>query len=371
MNNENGQTEQNYEKYWALTVEYSDINGSQFSNTLEVILRFIDENPSLEEEYDSQLYSELQERLDSIYQKNDLASIRKSINQFVKLGFISPNLKGYREEAKQFIRAQSNEERDLLFSEVYYKYASFTSSITRDRTDIKQINFLLKTLMFHPEQKLTKEEIIGLMTVDIVMFQNGYLNQAELNSAKQMSLVTNFGERKYNQINYFMNFLKYIPGLHISKNNSGISYVEDDYVLIKEELRLTRDPILYRIMREKVINESLQIYGDIVCYLTKKPQKGLVASHIWPSQEALDNGDVYSAYNPNNILLLEPNVDAYFDKFDLTFDKNKGVPFFGTNVYDHFKTDHENMIIDGTLLNEERKGYLDIHNQYFTNKNPI
>lgn len=369
MSDKNIPKDQEYEKYWALTVEYSDINGPQFSNTLEVIIRFIDDNPSLKEKYSSELYSELQERLCTIYEKNNLASIRKSINQFIKLGFILPHLKGYREEAKRFIRAKSDEDRKLLFSEIYYQYASFTSSVTRDNTTIKQISFLLKTLMFHPQQRLNKEEIIGLMTVDILMYQKGYLNLKELNSVKQMSQAINFERRKYNQINYFINFLKYIPGINVAKDKSEISYIEDDFAKIKDELSLTRDPILFRIMKEKVRNESIEKYGAVVCYLTKKPQKGLVVSHIWPSQEALNKGDIYSAYNPNNALLLEPNIDAYFDKFDITFDKNNGIPSFGSKVYDHFITEHKNMIIEKKLLNKERTGYLDIHNKYFTDKN--
>lgn len=36
-------TTQKYENYWKLTVEYSNINGSRFNNTLEAIVDFIDE----------------------------------------------------------------------------------------------------------------------------------------------------------------------------------------------------------------------------------------------------------------------------------------------------------------------------------------
>ena len=35
---------QQYDEYWKLTVEYTDIFGSQFNNTLKVIVKFIDDN---------------------------------------------------------------------------------------------------------------------------------------------------------------------------------------------------------------------------------------------------------------------------------------------------------------------------------------
>src|SRR5699024_12130536 len=86
---------QNYEEYWRLTVEYSDINGSRFINTLKLIVNFIDKNPSLKTEYDSNLYKELQEIINEIYKKRDFGSIRKSINQMVKLGLVYQGLRGY------------------------------------------------------------------------------------------------------------------------------------------------------------------------------------------------------------------------------------------------------------------------------------
>ena len=35
---------QQYDEYWKLTVEYTDIFGAQFNNTLKVIVKFIDDN---------------------------------------------------------------------------------------------------------------------------------------------------------------------------------------------------------------------------------------------------------------------------------------------------------------------------------------
>ncbi|ADO77313.1 HNH endonuclease signature motif containing protein [Halanaerobium praevalens] len=366
--NKKTSTTQNYERYWKLTVEYSDINGHQFIDTLKVIVKFIDDHPSLEKKYESKLYQKLQKNINKIFPKSDQASTRKSINQFVKLGFILPKLKGYHDETKKFIKSKNDEERKLIFSEIYYKYASLSSSVTKDKTKIKQINFLLKTLMFKSEKKLTKQEIIGLMTTDISLYKKGYLNSKELFSKKNLSKVIDFESRKYNQINYFMNFLQYVPGIQVKENKSEICYIEDEFDTIKDEVKLSRDQTLFRIMKEKVKAESIEMYGDVVCYLTKKPQKGLVVSHIWPLQYALDSGYIDSAYNPNNALLLEPNIDAYFDKFDITFNKDDGIPKFNDNVHQGFIETHKNMCIEEKLLNKEREGYLDIHNNNFIDK---
>ncbi|MEG0377477.1 MAG: D-alanine--D-alanine ligase family protein, partial [Eubacterium sp.] len=56
-----------------------------------------------------------------------------------------------------------------------------------------------------------------------------------------------------------------------------------------------------------------------VCYFTKMETKGLVTSHIWRSEKALSDMNIEAAYDYRNALLLEQNVDAYFDKYDLTF----------------------------------------------------
>ena len=73
---------QEYEGYWKLTVEYSDINGSKFKNTLNLIIRYIDSHPELKNldidnnEFSAK-YEELQDAVYSVYPKADKASTRK------------------------------------------------------------------------------------------------------------------------------------------------------------------------------------------------------------------------------------------------------------------------------------------------------
>ena len=152
--------DQQYDEYWKLTVEYTDIFGAQFNNTLKVIVKYIDDsiekiNDINIEKYNDrdkderlkfkELYEDLQNIIFTIYPKADLGSTRKSINQFVKLGFVNPYLKGYHKLTKKFLNTSSSDKemKQSIFSEIFYDSASFNSSITNDNRDKKEINFLL------------------------------------------------------------------------------------------------------------------------------------------------------------------------------------------------------------------------------------
>ena len=118
MGTKKAKQNQQYDEYWKLTVEYSDILGPQFNNTLKIIVKFIDDkieninninileyqNGNIDEKNKlTTLYKELQNIISSVYHKVDMGSTRKSINQFVKLGFINPFLKGYHKLTKKFL----------------------------------------------------------------------------------------------------------------------------------------------------------------------------------------------------------------------------------------------------------------------------
>ncbi|MFS9181470.1 hypothetical protein QM847_06520 [Streptococcus timonensis] len=366
---------QEYEGYWKLTVEYSDINGSKFKNTLNLIIRYIDSHPELKNldtdsnEFSAK-YEELQDAVYSVYPKADKASTRKSINQMVKLGFVKPFLQGYHPLTKKFLSAPNDERRTLVFSEIFYKSANFQSAVTTDDSEVKPINFFLMTLMYHPKQRLNREEIIALMTTNIKDYTRGYLTIEELNSCVKYSKAIDFEDRKYNQINYLLKFLQYVPGISVSPDKNCVFYTEDATIQLRGEVSLKRDPTLFRIMRENIKQESIEKYGKVVCYLTKQELKGLVVSHIVGSAEALRNMDIETAYDYENALLLEPNSDAYFDKHDLTF-AEEGTPVYGNDVSEDFIKGKQGMKLDDFILTEKRLGYLVEHRNKFNSKNNI
>jgi len=128
--------EQNYEDYWKLTLAYTDINGSKFYNTLKAIIDYI--NINFQKEPNKEYYNNLQIYVSSI---NGLegTSLRKSINQYVKLGFIN-DLITYNKESIDFLNAKTNRKCQSIFSKIIYKYSSFNSSIT-EHIPHKEINF--------------------------------------------------------------------------------------------------------------------------------------------------------------------------------------------------------------------------------------
>ncbi|EMF0269831.1 hypothetical protein KI102_002447, partial [Enterococcus hirae] len=186
---------QSYDNYWKLTVEYTNIHGERFRDTLKLIVSFIDDNKETIDSTDKSitaLYRELQNNIASVFSKSDYASVRKSINQFVKLGFIKPKLRSYHRLTKRFLNSSTNKERELIMSEIYYTSATLGSSVTVDRSDTKEINFLLKTLMYHPKKKLTENDVISLMNTDVASVSKGYLDEQELAEKYQYAKLTKF-----------------------------------------------------------------------------------------------------------------------------------------------------------------------------------
>ncbi len=356
---------QQYDSYWKLTVEYTDIYDRRFNNTLKTIVKFIDDKDLTKQEYQKEYYKELQEQIYIMYPKSDYASIRKSINQFIKLGFIKPFFKGYHTLTKKFLNTTVQEEKRSIFSQVFYENSSFNSSTTTDSTNIKETNFLLKTLAYHPDKKLSRNDIIALMvTPGISEISKGYLTKDELEEQYQYSKIINFEENKYNQISYLFAFLNLMPNIKADKN-VGIHFIDPNEV----EIDTKRDPILYGIYKNDLDNESIRLYGKKICYIQKTPYKGLVHSHIKDSGVCLDEGKIDEAYDYNNGLLLSAQVDAYFDKYDISFDDNGNVLVNDYEIHDndilHWIS---NFKLDKKLLNPERLKYLKWHREKFRNK---
>ncbi len=358
-------TDQQYDSYWKLTVEYTDIYDSRFNNTLKMIVKFIDDNNLVNETYDMKHYKKLQDIIYSVYPKADKASVRKSINQFIKLGFIKPYLRGYHNLTKKFLNTTDTELKKSIFSTIFYENASFSSSVTTDATDTKETNFLLKTLTYHPDKILKKEDIIGLMvTPSINTITKGYLTQDELEEQYNYSKAINFEDKKYNQISYLFNFLNLMPNIKADKN-SGITFIDPNDV----EIDTKRDPILYGIYKNDLKNESKNIFGKAVCYLTKKEYKGLVCSHIKDSAVCLSEGKLDEAYDYNNGLLLSQNIDAYFDKYDISFKDDGNILINNYEIMDSdIMSELSQYKLDDKLLTPERLYYLEWHRKKFKEK---
>ena len=131
---------------------------------------------------------------------------------------------------------------------------------------------------------------------------------------------------------------------------------------------IKRDPILMRIYRKLLFDESMSVYDRLICYACHLPWKGLVASHIKPLATCIKQQKMQEAYDKNNGLLLSPNIDAYFDKFDITFDDDGSI-ILGKNVPQEIRDIIKDYQIDKDVLNDERRKYLQYHRNIFDAKN--
>ena len=97
-----------YEQYWSYTAAFTDLFGTKAVTSLKICVDFLDVHAN--DLYTKELYEELQTEIKAVLQI-DYISIRKAVNQFVKLGFLKPLLAGYPSETREFLMASSNAKR--------------------------------------------------------------------------------------------------------------------------------------------------------------------------------------------------------------------------------------------------------------------
>ena len=350
-----------YEEYWKLTNAFTDFNGRKFIDTLAVCINFIDDYE--QETYSEEKYSRLQDEIHKVNPINKI-SIRKSINQLVKMGFINSFLVSYHSQAKEYIDSRTNKKRETLLSKIVYSNSSFNRAINNE-SSVKQINFLIQTLI--EKGKLSKEEIIALMLVDIISYNKPYISAGELQVYVKEAKDIGFIERKYNQIGYLYNLLGKLDDLVFV--GEELYFKEDAKQIFGEDLVITtkkRDPYLHRLYKNQLQEECEEIYGNSMCVLEKLSYPVLIASHIKPFIESDDN----EAYDPYNGLLLSRTIDSLFDLKYISF-TDDGKMLFSNRISEDVKEFWKDYKIENTILNEKRKRYLSYHRNLMKLKDSI
>jgi hypothetical protein len=339
-------SQQNYEAYWTLTNAYTNYNGFKFNQALEICIDFIDAGNGKDE------YDELQNILQRA-QGTNLISIRKKINQLVKLGFIDSSLTFYHPNCSDYINANNDTVRNTLLSKIVYSKSSLTSSVT-ESSSLHQINFLIKTL----EQvgQLSKSEIIALMIVDITDYPDGFVTRREIDYYINLANEDDFIQRKYNQVGHFINLLGKLDNL--TYQNETLFFAKDPRIETEIETTITigRDQYLHRLYKNQLQEECIGIYGNPKCVLERLSYPVLIASHIKPFIESEEN----EAYDPNNGLLLSRTIDSLFDLKYISFENN-GDMIFSNRISKDVKEFWKDYKLENTILNEERKNYLAYH----------
>jgi len=378
---------QKYEKYWATTMALTAWNSDQFIRTLELIINHIDKYKLNEKKFEEVVKNvnakrynfnnaivhndELVSRISTVFPNDDKtgATTRKQVNEYIKLGFIKPFYRGYPSKAKEYVKASnSNEKRKQLFSDIVYSYSSFNSSQTTDDTENNQMKFLVNTLLNKKNKKLTHEEIIALMNIDISKGKK-YAVDKEINQNLEWFKTISFDKRKYNQISHLKSIIRGMEFLQVNEKPFEVFLAKDsEEFLIPEKGSTVRDSYRFGVMKKAVYDESIKVYGKKISWISKQESAVYVVSHIKDSSVCLSEWDYDAAYDPNNaILLLQGDEDHYFDKKKMTIN-GQGNLIFSEDVKQYFIDKSHNFGLDKVILNDQRKKYLEWHNKKFLKK---
>ena len=140
-----------YENYWKYTAAFTDLNGVEFINVLRACVNYYDKHDITKISYE-----DLQGAVDIVHPM-DGPSIRKAINQLVKLGFLIPKMGGYHREALDYLKATNDNQRKNALSKLVYKslmanattlFASYITEYFITTSFLSFITALLKKLVF-------------------------------------------------------------------------------------------------------------------------------------------------------------------------------------------------------------------------------
>lgn len=347
-----------YEDYWQITLSHSDIYGVGFNIALREIIQYIDAHISDIPISPTRHYKALQGVLEGVLGITD-TSVRKCINQFIKLGFVNTGLKGYVPDAKAFILTSDPELKKILFSRVVYSRASFSRSFEKD-SDLHQIGFLIKTLEKHGGV-LSRDDVVALMTIDIALAGTNYADADMLIAAKKLAKLSGFTARKYNQASHLWLILKQLDSLAVQDNKL---YFKDDPRLLDSVVKQQttgRDPYLQRLYKKQLITESIEHFSDIVCMVEELDYPVLIASHIKPYSRS----SIQEEFDANNGLLLSRSIDQMFDGGYISFTDDGKIIISRTRNLSLKLIDHlSSYKINSSLMNGERCRYMEYHREH-------
>lgn len=347
---------QQYEEYWDFTLEYTKFEGKLFNDCLKIIIDFMDKNKSI----DSKKYKALQILVNNFNPKSDLGSVRKSINQFFKLGFINNNFNGYHYKTKEFLQANNKETKARILSEVMYDNASFSRSFS-NQSNKNELKFLIKT-MENCGRTITKNNLLALMYFTEID-KKKFLNKKELDALTKNIINSGALNRKYNQQNYLWSYCaNVLTGIFYDKQHETLTLDEPEFEYT--EKRATRDPYKQILYKYSLYEESKELFDDVLCYVEFFKFPVLIASHIKPYRACSKKEE----FDKNNGLLLSRTLDQLFDQGWISFGDD-GAIIVNDNLTSNLKDFLYTKRLDKRLLNKYRLAYLKYHRENIFDKN--
>ena len=195
--------------YWPITQAYTRFVEGKFVTCLKTVKEFIDKEMK-NKKYDEDDYKKLQKEL-QVELDITMPSVRKAINQTVKLGFVGYHLESYHKDLEDYLTADETTRKQLLSSIVFDK-ACLRRSVSKDENG-NEIRFLYKTLQHI--KTLCHDEIVGLMLIaEPEKYTDGFITKPELDkfvreSKEEKFIISNqrkfkkigtWEEKKYNQV---------------------------------------------------------------------------------------------------------------------------------------------------------------------------
>jgi hypothetical protein len=214
---------------------------------------------------------------------------------------------------------------------------------------------------------LNKKQIIGLMTIDPLEYEKGYIGLEELDKASEKASKNQFFNRKYNQVSFLCNVLKKLDNLKF--HDSKLFFEEDFRRQFQHEIDnklIDRNSYLDKKSKELLEEENLEITeSKKICMVNNIEYPTLISSHIKRSEKC--NYD--EKYDHKNLILISSEIDGLFDKGDISFEDN-GNMLFAKNITDDLKKNFYKKKLNDNFLDEKRKKYLRWNRLNWFNKNP-
>jgi len=354
-----------YEDYWSLTVGHTDYftRDTTSFKVLKLLNKFVNDNDKALKRGDSR-YNELQKKVLLVSPKNagtqasKEQSIRKEINQFIKIGFLEPGLVDSHFLTQKFLDASTIKKKQRIFSQILKDRAKFKCSVTNSEDTRNHMQFFLRTLEEVGKINL-KDDVQGLMMCDISNIKKGFLTRDELNSYIAKSRNIDLLDRKYNQHAFLKNFLKKM--IDLKEINNEVYFIEDANDIFKNiDLNEVRDNYQHRLWVR-----DLKEVANYKCMVDRFSSRG-TGSHIKPWKDCRDQGTIETeAWDINNGIYLNKKLDDLFDKGLISFDQNGLIIVI--NKINNFNAEEiknlKNQRLHKDFINPERMEYLRYHNK--------
>ena len=375
--------EEIYEDYWSLTVGHTDYFDRKEASykVLKHLSKRIDDGCKPIFARDGQ-FEKLQDEILEISPKgaklkeNQTPSTRKEINQFVKTGLIEPHLSKKNPLTDDFLSAGNERKQKRIFSQILLDNSKFKCSTTNSKDQRNHMTFFLRTLEENDKLFLTsrkkplpndRDDVQALMMYDISKSNKGYLDRDELDFYYNKAKKINFKDRKYNQCGYFKNFLRKMIDLRVLKNpenkQTEVYFKTDaDSIFGKMDPEFKkRDNYKHRLWVDDLKDEA-----DQKCMVDRISIR-VTGSHIKSWEDCRDQGNEEEAYNVNNGLLLNKELDDLFDNGLISF-KEDGTILFTKNR-DKLGSDKIDQLnkyrLHKDFINPERLKYLEYHRKKY------